>query len=436
MPAGSGVPAGSGGIHGRAGGIHGRAGGRLAGRPLTVLVAPDSFKGSLTSVEVARALAAGWARARPGDMLVLAPLADGGEGTLVAIEAAGGWTWQEAAAHDPLGRPLTARWLRNADGTRAVVELAAASGLSRLAPSERDPAGASTHGTGEVLRAVLDAGVRRIDLGVGGSATTDGGLGILAALGLAMTVEPAVVVHLEELDPRLAEVSLRIACDVTNPLLGPRGAAAVYGPQKGADPAAVAELDAALGRWADALEAATGRRERDTPGAGAAGGATFGLACLRDRFAEFAIVPGVDLVMDAAGFAESLARADLVLTGEGRIDGQTAFGKTALGVARRAQAAGVACIAVGGGVEPGGIAALAAVGAIAVPVAELPQSVEQAMSAGAAPLERCGERIARLVGIGRGLPAPGRRLPRVPGHDHVVIHDNFDDPLPDFEEYS
>jgi glycerate kinase len=372
-------------------------------RPLTVLIAPDSFKGSLTSVEVARALASGWARARPDDRLVLAPLADGGEGTLVAIEAAGGWTWQDAEAHDPLGRPLTARWLRSTDGTRAVVELAAASGLSRLSSSERDPAGASTYGTGEVLRAVLDAGVRRIDLGVGGSATTDGGLGILAALGLAMTIEPAVAVHLDELDPRLAEVSLRVACDVTNPLLGPRGAAAIYGPQKGASPADVRELDAALGRWADALEAATGRRERDTPGAGAAGGATFGLACLRDRFAGFAIVPGVELVMDAAGFGASLAGADLVITGEGRIDGQTAFGKTALGVAQRAAAAGVACIAVGGGVEPDGIAALAVVGAIAVPVAERPQSVEEAMAAGMAPLERCGERIARLVGIGRGL---------------------------------
>jgi glycerate kinase len=400
MPAGSSGPAGSGGLDGR---LERRAGGHPAGHPLTVLVAPDSFQGSLTSVEVARALATGWARARPGDTLVLAPLADGGEGTLVAIEVAGGWTWQQAAAHDPLGRPLTARWLRSADGTRAVVELAAASGLSRLAPSERDPVDTSTYGTGEVLRAVLDAGVRRIDLGVGGSATTDGGLGILAALGLAVTVEPAVVVHLEELDPRLAEVSLRIACDVTNPLLGPRGAAAVYGPQKGADPATVAGLDAALGRWADALEAATGRRERETPGAGAAGGATFGLACLHDRFAGFAIVPGVDLVMDAAGFAESLARADLVLTGEGQIDGQTAFGKTALGVARRAAAAGVGCIAVGGGVEPDGIAALAAVGAIAVPVSERPQSVEEAMSAGAAAVERCGERIARLVGIGEGL---------------------------------
>jgi glycerate kinase len=379
-------------------------GARVLGRALTVLVAPDSFKGSLTSVEVARALAAGWARARPNDALVLAPLADGGEGTLVAIEAAGGWTWQEAAAHDPVGRPIVARWLRNTDGTRAVVELAAASGLSRLAATERDPAGASTYGTGEVIRAALDAGVRRIDLGVGGSATTDGGRGILAALGLRVTAAPELVVDLEGLDPRLGEVSLRIACDVTNPLLGPRGAAAVYGPQKGASPAQVEELDAALGRWADALESATGRRERDTPGAGAAGGATFALACLRERFAGFEIVPGVDLVMDAAGFAAKLVAADLVLTGEGRIDRQTAFGKTALGVARRAAAAGVPCVAVGGGVEPEGIAALAAVGAVAVPVTERPQSVEEAMAAGAAPLERCGERLARLVGIGQGLP--------------------------------
>jgi glycerate kinase len=378
-----------------------RAGNGVPRRPLSVLIAPDSFKGSLTSVEVARALATGWSRARPGDRLVLAPLADGGEGTLVAIEAAGGWTWQEAAAHDPLGRPLVARWLRSVDGTRAIVELAAASGLSRLTPAERDPVAASTYGTGEVLRVVLDAGVRQVDLGVGGSATTDGGLGILAALGIGMTIEPTVTVHLEELDPRLADLSVRIACDVTNPLLGPRGAAAVYGPQKGADPARVRELDAALGRWADALESATGRRERATPGAGAAGGATFGLACLRDRFAGFEIVPGVDLVMEAADFAAKLAGADLVLTGEGRIDGQTAFGKTALGVARRAAAAGVGCIAVGGGVEPDGISALAAVGAVAVPVAERPQPVEEAMAAGAAPLERCGERLARLVGIVR-----------------------------------
>ena len=370
------------------------------GRPLAILVAPDSFKGSLTSVEVARALAAGWLAARPGDEIRLAPLADGGEGTAVAIDAAGGWEWRAAAAHDPLGRAIDVRWLASADGTRAVVELAAASGLSRLAAAERDPAGASTYGTGEVLRAVLDAGIRRIDLGVGGSATTDGGLGILAALGLGMSVDPALEVHLDELDPRLAEVDLRIASDVTNPLLGPTGAAAVYGPQKGASAVDVRNLDAALGHWADALEAATGRDERNTPGAGAAGGTVFGLACLRDRFRSFAIVPGIDLVMEATGFAAKLSGADLVVTGEGRIDGQTAFGKTALGVARRARGAGVPCIAVGGGVEPDGIAALADVGAVAVPVVERPQSVEEAMAAGPAPLQRCGERLARLVGLG------------------------------------
>jgi glycerate kinase len=408
-------------------------------RPLVVVIAPDSFKGSLTPVEVARALADGWLRARPADEMRLAPLADGGEGTLVAIEAAGGWEWRSAPAHDPLGRDIEARWLVAADGGSAVVELAAASGLSRLAPGERDAVAASTFGTGEVLRAILDAGIRRIDLGVGGSATTDGGLGILAALGLGMTMEPELVVHLDELDPRLGDVDLRIASDVTNPLLGPGGAAAVYGPQKGASPVDVRNLDDALARWADALEAATGGRERDTPGAGAAGGTVFGLACLRERFRSFAIVPGVDLVMEATGFAAKLDGADLVLTGEGRIDGQTAFGKTALGVARRAAAAGVPCVAVGGGVEPDGIAALAAVGALAVPVAERPQSVEEAMAAGPAPLERCGERLARLIGLGLGMAlAAPRRQPRRPGmdRDRIVIRDNFGDPLPEFEEYT
>ncbi len=344
------------------------------GRPLRVLVAPDSFKGSLTSVEVARALADGWLRARPADDVRLAPLADGGEGTLVAIEASGGWQWRTAAAHDPIGREVEARWLVSDDGTHAVVELAAASGLSRLAPDELDPVNASTFGTGEVLRAVLDAGIRRIDLGVGGSATTDGALGILAALGLGMTVDPVLAVHLDELDPRLAEVDLRIASDVSNPLLGPTGAAAVYGPQKGATPVDVANLDAALGRWADALEAATGGRERETPGAGAAGGTVFGLACLRERFRSFEIIPGIELVMEAAGFAGKLATADVVLTGEGRVDGQTGFGKTAQGVALRARAAGVPCVAAGGGVEVEGISVLADVGAVAVPVVERPQS--------------------------------------------------------------
>ncbi|MFZ5853275.1 MAG: glycerate kinase [Chloroflexota bacterium] len=397
------------------------------GRPLTVVFAPDSFKGSLSSLEVAEALGRGWARARPGDRLRLSPLADGGEGTLVAIHAAGGWEWREAAAHDPLGRPLTARWLLAADGrgARAVVELAEASGLSRLRGLERDAGRASTRGTGEVLAAVLDAGVRHVVLGVGGSATTDGGSGILAALGARLldagghelpdggaALAQLARIDLSGLDPRLAELELRIACDVTNPLLGPAGAAATYGPQKGADAAAVAALDAALARYADLLEATTGRRERDTPGAGAAGGTTFGLLCLRDRLASLELVAGVELVMEETDLDGRLRSADLVVTGEGRIDAQTAFGKTALGVARRAAAAGIACVAVGGGVEPEGITALAEFEAVVVPVAEGPATVEQAMAAGAAPVERVAERVARLLTIGltlSGARGPSRR---------------------------
>ncbi|HEX5014448.1 MAG TPA: glycerate kinase [Candidatus Limnocylindrales bacterium] len=356
--------------------------------PITVLFAPDSFKGSLSSVEVARALAGGWARARPGDDLLLSPLADGGEGTLAAIAEAGGWEWQRAPAHDPIGRSIDAPWLRSLDGRRAVVELAAASGLSRLTAAERDPLGASTYGTGELVRAAIDAGVESIAIGIGGSATNDGGRGMLEAIGGGPGIDEA-----------LAAIELVVACDVANPLLGPSGAAATYGPQKGASPEQVTELDARLAEWADELERETGRRERDTPGAGAAGGVGFGLLSIQDRFRSFALRPGVELVMEATDFAGKLAEADLVVTGEGRIDAQTAFGKTALGVARRAQAAGVPCIAVGGGVTTEGIDALASLGCVVVPVTERPQSVEEAIAAGAAPVERCGERIARLASI-------------------------------------
>lgn len=376
----------------------------MADRQLRVLIAPDSFKGSLTSVQVARALADGWHRARPRDDLHLAPLADGGEGTLIAIEAAGGWEWREADATDPLGRPIRARWLRRADGRAAVVEMAAASGLSLVAATERDPARATSKGTGDLLRAVLDEGIRDIALGIGGSATTDGGAGILRSLGAEVSDDLAAV-DLEHLDPRLSETRLRIACDVTNPLLGPTGAAAIYGPQKGASPSEVMALDMRCARFADALERAAGRRERDTPGAGAAGGVGFAMLTLAGQFAELELRPGIDLVMEEAGFDRALASSQLVLTGEGRIDEQTAYGKTALGVAKRARAAGRTCIAIGGGVTPAGIEALAAVGAIAVPVVESPQDVEAAMAAGTPPVERCGERIARLVSVAFDLPA-------------------------------
>jgi glycerate kinase len=356
----------------------------------TVLIAPDSFKGSLTSVEVARALGDGWLRARPDDTILLSPLADGGEGTLVAIEAAGGWAWREALVHDPLGRPAEARWLYRNDGDAGIafIEMATASGLSLVRPEERDPIAANSLGTGELIAAAIDHDVARITLGIGGSATTDGGRGLL--MGLLGDGPP---------DRRLDDVDLEVACDVSNPLLGPTGAAAIFGPQKGATMAQVRELDERNARWADELEAREGRRERDTPGAGAAGGVGFALLAIQDRFRSFALRPGIDLVMELTDFAGKLARADLVITGEGRIDAQTAFGKTALGVAQQARAAGKPCIAVGGGVEPAGIEALGSLGVVVVPVVERPQSVEEAMAAGTAPLERCGERLARIVGL-------------------------------------
>src|ERR1035437_3578229 len=360
---------------------------------LRVLIAPDSFKGSLSSVDVARALAEGWALARPGDELVLAPLADGGEGTLSAIAESGGWEWRECAAHDPLGRPLTARWLRSTDGTRAAVELAEASGLSRLPRDEpRSPAAATTEGTGEILRAVLDAGVSHVMIGIGGSATTDGGAGLLRGLGARLGGGPvatadrpamnATYVALSSLDPRLAQIELRVACDVTNPLLGAEGAAAVYGPQKGAWPEDVAALEAGLARYADMLEAASGVRARDRAGAGAAGGTGFALMCLTPRLRSFELIPGVALVMQETGFDEHLADADLVITGEGRVDAQTAFGKTAFGVARRAAAASVPCLAIGGTVTPEGAAVMIAEGAVAMPVLDRPMSLADAMGEG------------------------------------------------------
>jgi glycerate kinase len=364
----------------------------------TILFAPDSFKGSLTSVQVARALAEGWLRARPTDTAVLCPLADGGEGTLEAIAAAGGWEWRTAEVHDPLGRAIQARWLRSATDDRAVIEMAEASGLSRVAPVERDAVGATSVGTGEAIWAAIETGVQSIVLGIGGSATTDGGAGLLCGLG-ADADRDAPRADLTRLDPRLAGIDLAVACDVANPLLGLTGAAAVYGPQKGASEEDVVELDRRLAFYADAIEASAGRHVRDTPGAGAAGGVGFGLLAIAGRFRSFALRPGVELLMEATAFGGHLAESHLVVTGEGRIDAQTAFGKTALGVARRAAEAGIPCVAVGGGVEPEGIEALAAVGAVVVPVSERPQSVEVAMAAGTSPVERCGERIARLASI-------------------------------------
>jgi glycerate 2-kinase len=369
--------------------------------PRRVLVAADSFKGTFRSAEVNVAIGAAFEDA--GWTANSLAVADGGEGTMEALVSALGGIYRAAQASDPLGRAVDARWALLGDG-RAAVEVAEASGLWRVAEEDRDAWAASTYGTGELIAAAATAGAERVLVAAGGSATTDGGAGLLRSLGAEVSDDLATV-DLGGLDGRLSQTRLRIACDVTNPLLGPTGAAAIYGPQKGASPADVLALDMRCARFADALERAAGRRERDTPGAGAAGGVGFAMLALAGQFAELELRPGVELVMEEAGFDRALATSQLVITGEGRIDAQTAYGKTALGVAKRARVAGKPCIALGGGVTPEGIVALAAVGAIAMPIVETPQDLETAIAAGTAPVERCGERIARLFSAAMDLPA-------------------------------
>lgn len=387
---------------------------RATARSLYVLVAPDSFKGTFSSVVVAHALAEGWRTVRPDDDVVLTPMADGGEGLLEAVAASGGWLRLPVAAKDPLMRTLSASFLR--DGERAVVEMAAASGLSRVTAQERDAMAASTFGTGQILAAAAGLGCRRIVLGMGGSATTDGGAGILEALGVRFldaggadlppgggALGDLASVDLAGVPDILGDIDLTVASDVSNPLLGERGAAATYGPQKGADPEQVADLDRALRRLADVLEAACGRVLRYQPGTGAAGGAVFGLLAIADRFRSLEVVPGADVAMELTGFADRVGEADLVLTGEGLVDVQTAYGKTALGVAERAGAAGVPTICFGGGVTPEGAAFLHDRGIITVAVTEQPMSLEDAVALGTAPIARAAGRAARLIGLGMEL---------------------------------
>jgi glycerate kinase len=379
---------------------------------LRVLVAPDSFKGSLSSTAAAQALADGWRIARPDDTIRTLPLADGGDGMLDALKATG-TDWLELPVHarDALDRPVRATFLRHGD--TGVIELASASGLTRISPAEHDPLRATTFGTGQVLAAAIGLGVRHVVLGLGGSATTDGGAGLIEALGARLldtagqdlargggSLGRLARLDLSGLSAVLGEVHVTVASDVTNPLLGEQGAAAIYGPQKGADEQQVAKLDANLAHYANVLEAATAHSVRNVPGAGAAGGTTAGLLAIADHFASFEVRPGAEVVMELTGFADALSSSDLVLTGEGRIDAQTAFGKTVLGIASRARDARVGCICFAGGISAEGAAALARLGAICVPVVEQPMSVEQAIAAGRMPLVRAAERTARLVSLG------------------------------------
>ncbi len=372
---------------------------------MRVVIAPDKFKGSIDAARAAAALAAGVRDVIPAAVCDLVPMADGGDGTVDAFLATGA-TPRTVRVTGPLGDPVHATYAR--DGDVAIVELAAASGLE-LVRGRREPRRANTRGTGELLRDALDGGAKRIVLGIGGSATTDGGAGALAALGarfldaegtvlepVPSALLPVARVDLAGLDRRLTAIDFAIACDVDNVLLGPLGAAAVFGPQKGAMSADASFLDRVLTRLADAMTAATGRDLRMQPGAGAAGGLGWAFASACGARLE----RGVALVAGVRGLARALEGADWCFTGEGRIDEQTLRGKVVDGVATLARAANVPVIAFGGSVDPAVEPALRARGVRCVPIVPGPVSLEEAMRGAEANLRAAAARAAALLSGG------------------------------------
>lgn len=329
---------------------------------MKVVIAPDSFKESLSALEAAQAIARGATQAVPELECVLRPIADGGEGTVDALLASvPGSERRCGSVRGAYGSERHACWGWLGDG-RAIVEVSAAAGLAQTPPEHRNPLVATTFGVGQHILAALDAGARHIILGLGGSATNDAGAGMLQALGARLLDEEGqelpgggaalarlCTLDLSGLDPRLARTEFTVACDVDNVLCGPQGASAVFGPQKGAMPDDVRVLDAALSRFADICRQTLGRDARDLPGAGAAGG--MGFAAL--AFLDAVFQPGVELVAASSGLREAMQDADLVITGEGRLDAQTLQGKAPAGVARLAQSLGVPVVVLAGSLGPG-----------------------------------------------------------------------------------
>jgi len=367
-----------------------------------VLVSPDKFKGSLSGREVAEHLAAGLRRARPDIAVDLCPVADGGDGTLDAVLTAG-FRRVPVVAEGPTGEPVQTAYAER-DGT-AVVEMADVSGLNQLPGGKLAPLTASSYGTGQVIRAALDAGCHTVVLGIGGSASTDGGAGMLQALGgrlldaagAELPRGGAALADLDRLDaaglhPRLREAQIVVASDVDNPLLGARGAAAIYGPQKGAGPDDVRDLDAALARWAAVVvrDAGVAADLPDRPGAGAAGGVGFATTALLGATSR----PGIDLLLDLLGFSSRLAGARLVITGEGSLDEQTLHGKAPAGVAVAARAAGVPVVAVAGRValDRGDLTRAGILAAYAL--TDLEPDPARSMAEAGALLERVAGRLA------------------------------------------
>lgn len=377
-----------------------------------IVIAPDSFKETLSACQVADIIAAALAPHLPHTELHTVPVADGGEGTLDALLAATAGRYHYLDVRGPLGTPVRAAWGMLGDGETAVVEMAAASGIALVPREQRDPLRACSYGTGQLIRAALDHGARRLILAIGGSATNDGGAGMLAALGARLldaagqplppggaALVKLATLDLAGLDARLAQCRIDIACDVRNPLLGEHGASAVFGPQKGATPAMVAQLDAALAHYAAVLHAATGCDAANLPGSGAAGGmGAAALAVLGGRMQA-----GIELVLDAAGLAAAVQGADLVITGEGRLDGQSAFGKTPVGVATLAARYGVPTISIGGALGDG-VEALQQhhIRAVFACVDRI-TTLDAALGNAAANLARVAGNVGALLALGAGV---------------------------------
>ena len=387
-----------------------------------ILICPDSFKGSISAPDAAAALCRGIIAARPDADPIPMPIADGGEGTLDALCPPDARV--EVAAHDALGRPVTAQLGLLGQDT-AVIEMAQAAGLTQLAEHERDPLAASTYGVGEMIVAALDRGCRHLLITVGGSATNDGGSGMMAALGLGLldaagqpvspcggTLGKIAAIDATGLDRRLSECTVTVATDVTNPLCGDRGATAVYGPQKGANAEALALLEAGMMNFGRLVDEAAGRSVMTVPGCGAGGGLPLGLLA----FASARICSGIDAVLDTLHFDEKLNDCAFVISGEGRTDGQSACGKAVAGIARRAQAKGVPVYVLSGSLKCDGAAldALEAAGVRGVmSILDTPCTLAEAMAGAEGALVRAADRLARML-----IPTD----PREAGLRHAAAH--------------
>ena len=366
---------------------------------MKVVIAPQSFKGSISALDAARAMEQGVKRVVNDAETVLVPVADGGDGTLETLVDATEGDIRSAKVTGPTGAPVEAEWGALGDGESAMIEMARTSGLALLSLDERDPLRTTTYGLGEIIREALDAGFRSFIVGIGGSATNDGGAGMAQALGVRLLDESgndlppggAALADLRKidmsgLDTRAAASQFSVACDVSNPLTGPEGASAVYGPQKGATPDLVEQLDDALGNFAEVVERDIGRSIKYVPGSGAAGGLGGGMMA----FLDGSLRAGVDIVLDQVGLDEQLEGADLVITGEGQLDFQTVYHKAPIGVAWLAKERGIPVIAISGSlgqgfedVHPEGIEAVAS-------IVCAPMSLDEAST-------RAGELIADAV---------------------------------------